>query len=146
MVEYCGSYLEYESDGSTEHPSSSTSEPERDRDDCNGLSAVHSVTGELVNDGDDMNFSTDTWKNIELDNAADELLDHYTFNPPGVSGSPESKPEEYVDTNLYARRKPASKQFADPDKIHRPLVDVMLKEIKTFLGLIVNLSLTKGVI
>ena len=92
---------------------------------------------------------------------ADELLDRCTFSPPAVGGHPrncippDSRPEEYVcmflgvlleeivvDTNVYGRRK-FSLKSACPDNNHRAWVDITLEEMKAFLGLAVNMSLTR---
>ena len=96
---------------------------------------------------------------MEADYSTDVLLDRYPFSPLGVAGHPKncipckSKSEEYVhmflgeliqiivDTNHYARAKVAARESAPPDKIHCPWVDVMLEEMMTFLGLVVNMSL-----
>ena len=46
-----------------------------------------------------------------------------------------------VDTNHYARAKIAARESAHPDKIHRPWIDVTLKEMMAFLDLVINISL-----
>ena len=50
--------------------------------------------------------------------------------------------EIVVDTNIYGRRKFSSKS-ACPDNNHRSWVDITLEEMKAFLGLVVNMSLTR---
>ena len=142
-------------------PSSVTSESTGDSDDSCGSSVeVSDTEEEIESDGDDGNFSSDTWTFVDDDCAADELLNRYPFRPPGVAGRPrncippESKPEEYVymflgvfrqelvdDINIYGRRK-FTPNAACPDNNHRAWVDVTLEEMKAFLGLAVNMSLT----
>ena len=159
-VGYCGSSMEYESDVSSD-PSSVTSESTGDSDDSYGSSVeVSDTEEEIESDGDDGNLSSDTWTFVDDDCAADKLLNRYPFRPPGVAGRPrncippESKPEEYVymflgvflqelvdDTNIYGRRK-FTPNAACPDNNHRAWVDVTLEEMKAFLGLAVNMSLT----
>ena len=96
-VEYLGSSIESESDGSSEYPSSVMSSSEGDSDDSDGLSVDGSGTGEIVTEGDYGNYDNDSWKCT-----GEELLDHYTFTPPAVGGhprnciTPDSRPEEYV--------------------------------------------------
>ena len=136
-VGYCGSSMEYESDVSSD-PSSVTSESTGDSDDSYGSSVeVSDTEEEIESDGDDGNFSSDTWTFVDDDCAAAELLNRYPFRPPGVAGRlrncipPESKPEEYVymflgvflqelvdDTNIYGRRK-FTPNAACPDNNHR---------------------------
>ena len=84
-------------------PSSVTSESTGDSDDSYGSSVeVSDTEEEIESDGDDGNFSSDTWTFVDDDCAADDLLNRYPFRPPGVAGRPrncippESKPEEYV--------------------------------------------------
>ena len=155
-VEYLGSSTEYESDSSSEFPSS-----EGDSDDSDGSSVDGSDTEEIVTEGDDGNYDNDSWKCTGEDCSADELLDRYTFSSPAVGGHPrncippDSRPEEYVcmflgvlleeivvDTNVYGRRK-FSLKSACPDNNHRAWVDITLEEMKAFLGLAVNMSLTR---
>ena len=69
-VEYLGSSMEYESDGSSVMSSS-----EGDSDDSDGSSG-----------GDDGNYDNDSWKCTREDCSADKLLDRYTFSPPAVDG------------------------------------------------------------
>ena len=155
-VGYCGSSMEYESDVSSD-PSSFTSESTRDSNDSYGSSVEVSDTEvEIESDGDDGNFSSDTWTFVDGDCAADDLLNRYPFRPPGVAGRPrncippESKPEEYVymflgvflqelvdDTNIYGSRK-FTPNAVCPDNNHRAWVDVTLEEMKAFLGLAVE--------
>ena len=97
---------------------------------------------------------------MEEDYSTDGLLHRYPFSPLGVAGHPkncipsDSKPEEYVhmflgeliqvivvDTNHYAGAKLAARESACPDKIHHTWVDVTLKEMMAFLGLVINISL-----
>ena len=96
-LEYLGSSMEYESDGSSEYPSSVMSSSKGDIDDSDG-----SGTEEIVTEGDDGNYDNDSWKCTGEDCSADRLLDRYTFSPPAVGGHqrncipPDSRPEEYV--------------------------------------------------
>ena len=92
----------YESDVSSD-PCSVTSESTGDSDDSYGSSVeVSNTEEEIESDGDDGNFSSDTWTFVDDDCTADELLNRYPFRPPGVAGRPrnciptESKPGEYV--------------------------------------------------
>ena len=136
-VEYLGSSTEYESDSSSEFPSSVMSSSEGDSDDSDGSSVDGSGTEEIVAEGDDGNYDNDSWKCTGEDCSADKLLDRYTFSPPAVGGHPrncippDSRPEEYVcmflgvlleeivvDTNVYGRRK-FSLKSACPDNNHR---------------------------
>ena len=50
--------------------------------------------------------------------------------------------EIVVDTNIYGRRK-FSLKSACPDNNHRAWVDITLEEMNVFLGLAVNMSLTR---
>ena len=155
-VEYLGSSMEYESDGSSEYPSSVMSSSEGDSGDSNGLSVDGSGTEEIVTEGDDGNYDNDSWKCTGEDCSADKLLDRNTFSPPAVGGHPrncippDSRPEEYVcmflgvlleeivvDTNIYGRRKFSLKSTC-PDNNHRAWVDITLEEMKAFLGLAVQ--------
>ena len=149
-VEYLGSSMEYESDGSSEYPSSVMSSAEEDSDDSDGSSVDGSGIEEIVTEGDDGNYDNDSWKCTGEDCSEDELLDRYTFSPPAVGGQPrncippDSRHEEYVskflgvlleefvvDTNIYGRRK-FSLKSACPDNNHRAWVDIMLEEMKAF--------------
>ena len=60
-VEYLGSSMEYESDGSSEFPSTAMSSSEGDSDDSDGLSVDGSGTEEILT-GDDGNYDNDSWK------------------------------------------------------------------------------------
>ena len=101
-VEYLGTSMEYESDGSSEFPSSVMSSSEGDSDDSDGSSVDGTGTEEIVTEGDDGNYDNDSWKCTGEDCSADELLDRYTFSPPAVGGHPrncippDSRPGEYV--------------------------------------------------
>ena len=80
-VGYCGSSMEYESDVSSD-PSSVTSESTGDSNDSYGSSVeVSDTEEEIESDGDDGNFSSDTWTFVDDDCAADELLNRYPFRP-----------------------------------------------------------------
>ena len=100
--EYLGSSMEFESEGSSEYPSSVMSSSEGDSDDSGGSSINGYGTEEIVTDGNDGNYDNDSWKCTGEDCSPDELLDRYTFSPPAVGGHPrncippDSRPEEYV--------------------------------------------------
>ena len=80
-VEYCGSSMEYKSDGSSVYPSSVMSSSAWDGDDSDGSSVDCSVTEEVM----EMEMiGTMTGE----DYSADELLDRYNFSPPGGGGRP----------------------------------------------------------
>ena len=128
-VEYLGSSMEYESDGSSEYPSSVMSSSEGDSNDSDGLSVDGSGIEEIVTEGDDGNYDNDSWKCTGEDCSADELLDCYTFSPPAVGGHPKNcippdfRPEEYVcmflgDTNIYGRRRFSSKSACPDNNQH----------------------------
>ena len=152
--------MELSGDGSSEYPSSVMSSSEGYSDGSDGSSVDGSGTEEIVTDGDDGNYDNDSWKCTGEDCSADKLLDRYTISPPAVGGHPrncippDSRPEEYVcmflgvllkeivaDTNIYGRRK-FSSESAFPDNNHHAWVDITLEEMKAFLGLVVNMSLT----
>ena len=54
--------MEYESDSSSEFPSSVMSSSEGDSDDSDGSSVDGSGTKEIVTEGDDGNYDNDSWK------------------------------------------------------------------------------------
>ena len=116
-VEYYGSSMEYESDSSSEYPSSVMSSSPGGSDNSNSLSVDGSsvdgssvdgssvdgsVTEEVETGGDDGNYNNDSWKCTEEDYSADKLLDCDTFIPREVGGHPrncippDSRPEENV--------------------------------------------------